>query len=109
MSIIVMILIYHNYFNMATNSKISVLATSTPVLTTQFRTAVLSNYGIAGTIWLRVWETWDAVVWEGIPLAPASVAGGIGGSFSMDSDSLYQAPITAISSTGTNLLAVYYV
>ena len=94
---------------MATNTKISVLATSTSVLTASFRTCTLTNYWTDWIIWIRVWETWDAVVWEGIPLAPASVAWGIGGSFSMDSDSLYQSPITAISSTGTNLLSVYYV
>lgn len=94
---------------MAVNTKISILSTSTPVITEQFRTLVVTNYWISGVIWIKIGQTWDAVVGEGIPLAPASVAGGIGGSFSMDSDSLYQAPITAISSTGTNLLAVYYV
>lgn len=92
----------------ATNTKVSVLATSTSVLTTSFRTCVLTNYGTAGVIWLKIGQTGDAVVGEGIPLVPASVAGGIGGSFSINDDSLFQAPITAISSSGTNLLAMYY-
>ena len=94
---------------MATNTKVSVLATSTSVLTTQFRACVITNYGTAGVVWLKIGQTWDAVVWEGIPLVPASVAGWIGGSFAMNDDSLYQAPITAISSTWTNLVSIYYV
>lgn len=93
----------------ATNTKVSVLATSTPVVTTQFRTCILANYGVSGVIWLRVGQTGNAVVGEGIPLAPASVAGQIGGSMSFDSDSLFQSPITAISSAWTNLLSVYVV
>lgn len=91
----------------ANNTKVSVLATSTPVLTTSFRTVTLTNYGTVWTIWLRVGQAGDAVVGEGIPLVPATSAGWIWGSFSINDSNLYQSPITAISSTGTNLLAVY--
>lgn len=94
---------------MATNTKVSIAATSTSVLTNSFRACVLTNYGVSGIIWLKIGQSWDAVVWEGIPLVPAASAGGIGGSFSINDDTLFQAPITAISSSGTNLLAVYYV
>lgn len=94
---------------MAVNTKISVTTNSTPVLTTSFRSCVLTNYGVSGIIWIKIGQSWDAVAWEGIPLVPAASAGGIGGSFSMNDDTLFQAPITAISSSGTNLLAVYYV
>ena len=94
---------------MAVNTKVSVLATSTSVLTTQFRTCILTNYGTSGVIWVKIGQDWNAAVWEGIPLVPASIIGGIGGSISLDSNQMFQSPITAISSTWTNLLAVYYV
>ena len=92
---------------MAVNTKISVTTTSTPVLTTSFRTCVLTNYGVSGVIWLRVGQSSNAVVGEGIPLVPASVAGGIGGSFTLNDNSLSQNIVSAISSNGTNLLSVY--
>ena len=92
---------------MANNTKISIAATSTSVLTTSFRTCVLTNYWTEWVIWLKIGQLGDAVVGEGIPLVPASTAGGIGGSFAINDDSLFQAPITAISSSGTNLLAIY--
>lgn len=92
---------------MANNTKISIAATSTSVLTTSFRTCVLTNYWTEWVIWLKIGQSGDAVVGEGIPLVPASTAGGIGGSFTISDDSLFQAPITAISSSGTNLLAIY--
>lgn len=91
----------------ANNTKISVTTASTPVLTTSFRCCVLTNYGTAWTIWLRVGQTWDAVVGEGIPLIPATAAGWIGGSFTLNDETLSQNIISAISSTGTNLLSVY--
>lgn len=91
----------------ASNTKVSVTTASTSVLTTSFRCCVLTNYWVSGTIWIRIGQKWDAVVGEGIPLVAASAVGGIGGSFSINDDSLFQSPITAISSAGTNLLAVY--
>lgn len=92
---------------MANNTKVSVLATSTQVLTTSFRTVVLANCGTSGIIWLRVGQTGDAVVGEGIPLIPATAVGWIGGSFTLNDETLSQNVISAISSTGTNLLSVY--
>lgn len=92
----------------AVNTKVSVWATSTSVITKSFRAVILTNYGTSGIIWLRVGQSWDAVVWEGIPLNPWTSTA-VGGSFAMNDDSLFQSPITAISSTWTNLLSVYYV
>lgn len=91
----------------ANNTKVSILATSTPVLTTAFRTVVLANCWVDGIIWLRVGQVGDAVVGEGIPLIPATAAGWIGGSFTLNDETLSQNIISAISSTGTNLLSVY--
>jgi hypothetical protein len=93
---------------MAINTKITIAATSTSILTQSFRACVLTNTWTDGVVWLKIGETWDAVVWEGIPLVPASWSD-IGGSFAMNDPSLYSAPITAISSTWSNDLAVWYV
>jgi hypothetical protein len=96
---------------MATNTKITnITTTSTPVLAlgTPFRTVVITNTGTAGAVWLRVGQSGDAVVGEGIWLNPASSAWLAWGSYSFDNDSVSQSIITAISSAGTNTLALYY-
>jgi len=93
----------------AINTKVTVEATSTLVLNSSFRTCILTNYWTTWVIWLKIGQTWDAVVGEGIPLIPASLSGWIGGSFAINDDKLFQSPITAISSSGDNLLAMYYI
>jgi len=93
---------------MATNTSVSITTSSISVLTSSFRTCVLTNNGTEGIIWLRIGESGNAVVGEGVGLSPGT-ATTVGGTFSINDSSLYQSPITAISSAGTNSLAVYYV
>jgi len=100
---------------MATNTSLSIGATSTPVITESVKWMVLTNIGTTSVVWLQVWEPSalgvqpDAEVGKGIPLAPASGAGWIGGSFSLLDSQLIQTPVQAISASGTNTLAVWYV
>jgi len=100
---------------MATNTAVTVTNSSTPVITESVKWMVITNIGTNSVVWLQVWEPSalgvqpDAVVWEGIPLIPASSAGWVWGSFSLLDSNLIQTPVQAISATGSNDLAVWYV
>ena len=89
---------------MAVNTKVSVTTANTMVINTSIKGCVITNYGTVGVVWLQVGQPAPngtqpaAVVGEGIPLAPAATAGGIGGQFSLLDMEMSQKPIQAISS-----------
>jgi len=93
---------------MAVNTTKNVWASSSVIITETCKWFSIANMWTAGTVWLRIWETWSAVVWEWIPLVAAESAGKVWGSFSILDSSLMQAGISAISSAWSNAVAIWY-